>query len=433
MEIYMINLMGNICELLVILFFVKDRYPTKVQKKYLVPICMGLVLFQFMNTNLFLMKSEVILFFSFVFVFGTLLLFKIKLVHQIVFSIFLYVANILSEVIIGMLLSMLLQVDIPVIQNNLILFTISTLSSKFLAYFFVLLLKQKSIKRCFSVGKQNIFLVFTLPLASIMVTLLFLRCCYQINDILFVTITLITTVVLIIANITVFHVMDKQNELIETKEKLIFIEKHINNQAAHYEELYKYQKELREFRHDIKNRLVALIAMINANQNEKALQSMEKDLNFIDEANINIVNSGNPIMDAILQAKLNMAKKQNITLHLFIRFEAEIKINEIELGAILGNALDNAIEAVDNLLEKDNKYINFRLIVTEGRISILIKNPVSEDVDTNNLVTTKLEKKNHGQGLNSIKNIASKYDGIVDFTCENRVFSASINLSNLII
>lgn len=428
---YLINISGNICELFLILFFVRDRYSTRVSKKIFVPACVFLVIFQFINTNLFLAKSNLILLASFIFIFLTLLLYKIKPTQRIIFAMFLFLANILSEVIIGMFLSILLNVNIPSIQNNYILFTMCTISSKFLTYYFILLLRQKNLKGSFTIVKQNFLLVFTLPISSIMMMLLFQRYCYQSNDNIFSTITFIASFALIVGNITVFHVMDKQNELIETKEKLIFTEKHINNQISHYKELYKYQLELKEFRHDIKNRLVALIAMIESKQNEKVLQSMKASLNVINEKNKNIVNTGNPIVDAILQSKLNAANELNIVLHLFVRFESNIKIDEIELGIILGNALDNAIDAVNKISEPTKRYINFRLISTVGRISISIQNPVNVNIDIKNLTTTKTDKNNHGLGLNSIKHISSKYDGIVSFECEDNIFSININLSNL--
>ncbi len=428
---YLINLSGSICELLIILFFLKDRYEPKTGKKFLIPIYVGLILSQFANTNLFLMKSEFILCGSFLFVFLTLFTYKIKLIQQIVFTIFLFLANILSAVSIGLFMSLVLDADVSAIQDDFRLFAICTLSSKFLTYFFVLLLRQKKLRKDFSIIRQNIFLVFTLPVSSIMVILLFLRCCYQINDDFFLTITLITSVILAVANVIVFYVMDKQNELIETKERLIFAEKQIEDQIAHYQELYKHQNELRQFRHNIKNRLVSLIGLLKTNQIEKTLQTMENNLIFLNEENKNIINSGNPVIDAMLQSKLNLAKESNIQLHLFIRFESEINIDEIELGIILGNALDNAIEAVNKLSGEEDKYIDLRLITTEDRISIAIKNPVLKNIDVNNLTTTKEDKSIHGLGIHSIKSISAKYDGVVNFECSNKIFSININLSNI--
>lgn len=211
----------------------------------------------------------------------------------------------------------------------------------------------------------------------------------------------------------------------------MFTEKHINNQVIHYQDLYKYQNEMRIFRHDIRNRLVSLIGLLKQSQTEKAISEMESNLNWINEMNDNIVNSGNPVIDAILQSKLRDAKQKGISIEIFIRFSADVEIDEIELGIILGNALDNAIEAVEKIADGENKTIQFKLISTKDRISISIENPVKDNVDVNNLSTTKANKFFHGYGVERIKQIARKYDGFANFTCENSIFTTNINMANI--
>ena len=188
---------------------------------------------------------------------------------------------------------------------------------------------------------------------------------------------------------------------------------------------------MRIFRHDIRNRLVSLIGLLKQSQTEKAISEMESNLNWINEMNDNIVNSGNPVIDAILQSKLRDAKQKGISIEIFIRFSADVEIDEIELGIILGNALDNAIEAVEKITDGENKTIQFKLISTKDRISISIENPVKDNVDVNNLSTTKVNKFFHGYGVERIKQIARKYDGFANFTCENSIFTTNINMANI--
>lgn len=427
----LIYLFGNICEVLISAYFFSGSHKLKVRKKTFYLFCVLFTLMLFLNTTLFLGKSYMIILGSFLVVLGISFFYQISTLQRVAYSVFLYIIHALAELFIGMAVSIIGDVDVSATQDDMTLFMLCTLLSKFSAYIFALILRKKRLGFSFRIFSQNFLIVFSMPIASILMIILLLRCLYQINDNPFMVLTLITSVALVIGNISVFYVMDKQNELIDTKKKLVFTQEHINNQAHHYTELYKYQKELREFRHDEKNRLVALMAMIEAGQSEKALQTMENCLSLINETNQNIVNSGNPIIDAILQAKLNLAKKENVELRLFVRFESEINIDEIDFAIILGNALDNAIEAVNKLDNDGEKYIDFRLIATYGRISVAIKNPVKENLDVTRLSTTKEDSPNHGLGISSIKSFASKYDGIVDFSCEDKIFTVSINLSNL--
>lgn len=427
---YIINLLGNCCELFIILFFLTERYKTKLPKYIFVFLCVFFTIFQFLNTNLFLSKSNFVILGSLLFIFLVTLLFPINIFQRLLFTLFLYLINALSEAIIGMTLSLLFNVDISYLQSNTVIFATCTVTSKFLSYIFVLITRKRRFKLDSESQKQNVFWIYSLPVASVFIMLLFLRCCYIIEEFSFQIITLVSSIILAFANIAVFYIIDKLNELIETKEKLLFAELHISNQVLHYQELNKHQTELRIFRHDIKNRLVSLMALIKEDQTDKALQIMEKNLNWLDEMNNNIINSGNPIIDAILQSKLHVAKEKQVFLQISTKLAEEIIIDELELGIVLGNALDNAIEATEKLINNERKFVNLTLMSTEGRISISVTNPVADNIDTKRLTTSKKDKERHGYGIKSIQTIAQKYDGIALFTCEDKVFNVNINMAN---
>lgn len=427
---YAINLLGNVCELFIILFFFKDRYKTKLPKKVFVSLCVVFTLFQFLNTSLFLSQSNLVLLGSLLFVFFVTLLFPINIFHRLLFTLFIYLINALPEAIIGMTLTMLFNINIAYTQDNVLIFATCTLTSKFLSYVFVLITRKRNFKIDNTSNNKNTFWIYSLPMASLLIMILFLKCCYQIDDFGFQVIVLISSIVLSFANIAVFYIVDKLNELIETKEKLLFAELHINNQVLHYQELNKHQNELKIFRHDIKNRLLSLMALVKDGKSDKALQIMENNLNWLEEMNSNVINSSNPVVDAILQAKLHVAKDKNISLQISTKLAEKITIDELELGIVLGNALDNAIEAVEKNIGKDKKYISLTLMSTDNRISISVSNPVEENVNTEKLITSKTDKEKHGYGIKSIKTIAQKHDGIVSFSCDNMIFNISINMAN---
>ncbi len=427
---YIVNLSGNFCELFIVLFFLKDNYKPRIKKQLFIPLCIILTLFQFFNTNLFLAKSTFIVIGSLIFIFFLLFLYEMEWKNRIAYLLFLYAAMALSEMFVVTLLSSLFEVNVDYIQNNIIIFASSTIVSKFLAYFLTLLVKKKTVVYNNIPKIYRVLLFLPLPIASTLIILLFVRCCYQIQDKLFEIITLSASIILVLGNVAIFYIVEKLNELVNTKEKLLFAEKHINKQIVHYQELYKYQNELRIFRHDTRNRLISLIGLIKKEEIQKALQFMESSLEWINLKTNNIVNSGNPVVDAILQDKLHTAKDKGIKIDLFVKLSSNINIDELELGIILGNTLDNAIEAVEKISSLNSKEIEFKLITVADRISISVKNPVEFDVNTENLITSKQNKMIHGYGIRSIQAIANKYDGIVLFSCENRVFSANINLGN---
>lgn len=428
---YIINLSGNICELLIALYFFKGRYEPRVNKAVFSMLCIVFTLFQFLNTNLFLGKSVLVSFGSIIFTLFISLLYDMNWVHRAITSFVITVINGASEYVIGMILTLVLQVDVSYLQNTPVLFFVCTLLSKFLAYIVVLVTKKRDFNLENYAKVKYFYLIYSLPVASLLIMLLFLRCCYVIDDFSFQIMNLISSVVLIFANISVFYIIDKINEMAQAKEKLLFTENHIANQAIHYQELYNYQNELRVFRHDIRNRLFSLMAMVKDGQADKAVQIMENNLNWLEEMNGNIVNSGNPIIDALLQSKLHLAKEKKIKLNLQIKLAGEIKVDELELAIVLGNALDNAIEAVEKVPDKDKKFINLNLMSTDDRISMTVTNPVKDDVNTERLKTTKPDKRNHGFGTQSIRTVAHRYDGVAEFKCEDKMFTVNLNICNI--
>lgn len=428
---YIINLSGNICELLIALYFFKGRYTPRCKKAIFSLLCVVFTLFQFANTNLFLAKSPLVSFCSLIFVFLISLLYDIKWVHRLIFTVLIFVVMGASEIVISMVLTVVLQADVTYLQSNPLLFAVCTLISKFLAYIVVLVTKKRDFNLENYSKVKYFYLIYSLPVASLLIMLLFLRCCYVIDDLSFQIMNLVSSVVLIFANISVFYIIDKINEMAQAKEKLLFTEKHINNQVVHYQELYKHQNELRVFRHDIRNRLFSLMAMVKDGQADKAIQIMENNLNWLEEMNGNIVNSGNPIVDALLQSKSHLAKEKLIKLNLHIKLAGEIKVDELELAIVLGNALDNAIEATEKVPDKDKKYINLNLMSTDDRISMTVTNPVKDDVNTEKLKTTKPDKRNHGFGTQSIRTVARRYDGVAEFKCEDKMFTVNLNICNI--
>ena len=105
-------------------------------------------------------------------------------------------------------------------------------------------------------------------------------------------------------------------------------------------------------------------------------------------------------------------------------------ISPIDLCIILGNALDNAIEACEKISVKNEKIITFTFACSGGLAFITITNPVNSDIQIhkNSIMTTKQDKINHGFGIYSIKKAIEKYNGNLDLLCDNNIFSLHITL-----
>ena len=165
------------------------------------------------------------------------------------------------------------------------------------------------------------------------------------------------------------------------------------------------------------------------NNNEPVIEHINKFLHFVDYSNEH-AQSGNIVVDSILNYKLREAKNKGAQIELELKIPRELNIFPFDMGVILGNLLDNAITAVSKrdrerkikvsmYFEKNTVYINIEntfdgnLIIEEGRYK-----------------TTNKDKFNHGFGLLSVKKILEKYNGEIHISSDGQVFTANVLLYN---
>lgn len=199
-----------------------------------------------------------------------------------------------------------------------------------------------------------------------------------------------------------------------------------NIKENYYKALQREQKTVRTIRHDMKNHLLTVQAMIG-----------KKDYNKANDYLINLTSSSafekgrqiskNNTINAILDNKLDLMEEYKIEFDYRISVPEKLEISDIDLSSLLGNALDNAIEAN---LKADNRKIIFRLRVDKGLFMLQIKNPLGENPLEKNgtFLTTKKDKKHHGIGLSSIRETVLKYGGNISTIVENGIFELVIGI-----
>ena len=196
--------------------------------------------------------------------------------------------------------------------------------------------------------------------------------------------------------------------------------------AHHYAEVKSVYMNMRGWRHDYHNHLQSLKAYLQLGQYEEAdayLFELEKDLDSVDA----LVKSGNLMVDAILNSKLTIAKQKQIHVQCKAHVAKHIAIRDIDLCVIIGNLLDNAIEACEKCEEK--KTIKLKFVIEENLIFLSVKNTCSHPIiySDNEIKTSKKdEPEMHGIGIKNIIQIIEKYNGEYVIKNENNEFSFSI-------
>lgn len=217
-----------------------------------------------------------------------------------------------------------------------------------------------------------------------------------------------------------------QNELF--KKSTIKQERDLMNMLwKNKQEQYEISKEnielINQKSHDLKHQIQAL-RRLNKEEFDKYLDDLEDAVGIYES----IVKTGNDVFDTILTEKSLYCKKRNIQVTCVADGSQLDFIETIDLYAILGNALDNAIEAVDKFEDSEKRQIDVTIHRHKNFLVMNFMNPISEKLVYKDEfpVTTKGDKKYHGFGLRSIKHFVKKYDGVLNVSEEDGCFSLKI-------
>ena len=194
------------------------------------------------------------------------------------------------------------------------------------------------------------------------------------------------------------------------------------------DEVQNIYQTMRAWRHDYHNHMQAIKALLSMGKKEELseyLDNLEKDLDSIDIA----IRTGNVGLDAILSSKVSIARKNDIEVNCTAKVPDELKITDVHLCAIVGNLLDNAIEACEKITEgSEPRFIRIYIGLFKSQLYISVSNSTCEKHRRrlSELVTSKLGE--HGFGLRRIDKLAEKYDGYVNRKNEPEIFATEVML-----
>lgn len=240
----------------------------------------------------------------------------------------------------------------------------------------------------------------------------------------------IETAVLFASEVTVYlmiYLQDCLVELFSSKEQASLIEKEKEYYQKEAVIIQQKQELVRQFQHDWKNRL-QILNEIAEYENISELKKYLSEIEIRMKEQETFSHTGNLIIDSIINSKLQDAIGMGIEVNASVMLPASIEVNTDDMVVILGNLLDNAIEACERV--NFSKYIKLLMSYEEGCIILSIKNSFDQVINkvSGEFITRKEDKGLHGLGIKSVKNTVEKYNGIIEFISESKEFSVDIML-----
>ena len=226
------------------------------------------------------------------------------------------------------------------------------------------------------------------------------------------------------------------------KSNRIVLEKQVQSLQEHMEEMERVNSGIRSMKHDMKNTISVIqrLAARDGQEENVELQAYLSELNRTFEKLDIRFKTGNTVVDTLLNMKYHEAVREVPDLKMDadkLLLPRELEIRSYDIGVILGNALDNAIEACGKLKKKEqaaDAFIGLSSLQKGTLLILKVENSFdgrlawrrSEEFH----MTDKADKKSHGIGLANIKSTAEKYRGTMDFKVKGRVFILSVMMKN---
>ncbi|MBE6735096.1 MAG: GHKL domain-containing protein [Ruminococcaceae bacterium] len=297
-----------------------------------------------------------------------------------------------------------------------------------LTYFFILYLIVRIYKNKINLKKStDIVTCFVIPVLTMTITFLATAVLsdYKTSELnrIYLGCIVIIAIVIAFAMFSLMHHIGKSAEISA-----------INSMMVKEQELYKteivnqsnYIEDISRVKHEMKNKLFCIRELLRSGRVMEAQKMCEDAESELGEIPV-IFSTDNIYLNALL----NMAYKRAVDNQ--IEFSHTIKSNltdieESDLISLLGNLIDNAIEALQKL--KSDKYLHITIFEKDNYYMFSVKNSISASVFYRNpkLETTKTDKRFHGHGLKIVKQIVKKYNGNISFSENDSIFDVSFML-----
>lgn len=228
-------------------------------------------------------------------------------------------------------------------------------------------------------------------------------------------------IIAFLATITVMHSYQQMKQSQEDALQNALVSKQVEELSGHIHTIETLYSDIRGIRHDINDHIMVLGNLLEKGNTDEAVTYLSEWQNGFPIPEIN-AKTGNPVTDIVISEKRREAEEAGIEFVQNFHYPTSGKVESIDIGVILNNALSNAIRAAS---ESDNPMIEVKAWKNNNAYLIQVKNSFSGKLLLDSQIglpeTSKYDKESHGYGLMNIKRITEKYYGTIQLEQEENM------------
>ncbi|BCN32779.1 sensor histidine kinase [Anaeromicropila herbilytica] len=330
------------------------------------------------------------------------------------------------EISIYMITITILDINLQQILSIDIVNNTAAIISKLILW--VIITRAKLINKKVEYKSGEYFIpLLIVPIVSIIAMLLVIDYSVQVgSDDRKTALVYLTVLGLFFMNIIVFYIYEHLHQMSKIKEEISLMEQQLVYQQKYFMQLEHSYQEVRGIKHDIVRHITLMNTLVKTKEYEK-LEEYTKELSKSTDNMIKIVQTDNVILDAIMNEKYNTAKKFGIQTKFLVEKLDKNIINPTSICIIVSNILDNAIEGASNWKKEKigdrAPLVEVKLYLQKNNLIFSVSNDaVKPQFKEGLILTSKLDKKNHGIGLKNVKKVIEEMQGYFEIGYTNNKF-----------
>lgn len=331
---------------------------------------------------------------------------------------FLLLIAVIDNVVVS-IISYALKIPTVEIYQEMSLYRVLAIISSKIMLLFVVIAMNKFFSKRRTLQRNYLIALFTITTIMFIITVLITfidiknNAVNSIVSILFFTVMLILLMIIFFGTFKITEYYENQEELKLTTLKNQMLEKSMSETEQTF---MLWKKSMHDYKHNIAN----LMSLANNNDIEGIKQYLQSENKLLSKK-LFYYKTGNDTVDTILNIKQRAAESKGITFIITAKIPDNCIVKSAHFASILGNLLDNAIEAS---IDEEAPFVEVKIKPVKSYLMIVVSNKCTKS--NIELKTTKSDKQLHGIGINSVKQTVKEYKGTFLTDHTDGIFNAEI-------